>query len=91
MTLTSIAEAVLLGMLVSTVVMVNPESATEIYAAALFVYLAVLVLQWQSFSYGVRSGFVKPGSVAPDGRQGFFLAPGCPNRWLVKRHIRMFL
>lgn len=85
--LKEIAIFALLGVLVMALL---PEHFWLVMGVFLAGYVALSLLSARAFRKAVDSGLVREPRNIDGSRKVFFIAPGCPSRWLVKRHIRVF-
>ena len=53
-------------------------------------YSLLCFLSALAFRGAIGRGLVREARAVEGARRTFFIAEGCPNRWLVRRHIRIF-
>jgi len=51
-------------------------------------YVLLTILSIKAFRVALNGGFVKEALGNTGSRKVFFIATGCPHKWLVKRYIR---
>ncbi|MDN8980651.1 hypothetical protein Q0P29_14160, partial [Staphylococcus aureus] len=85
----ALKEIALITVAAAFVMGVRPEYFWQIGGLVIAGYGLLCFLSAWAFRGAVDSGLVRESRNIEGERRAFFIAPGCPSRWLVKRHIRM--
>lgn len=70
------------------VMFLTPDHFWLVMGLLLAGYAVLSLISAHAFRQAIDSGLVREPDIVEGSRKVFFIAPGCPNRWLVKLHIR---
>lgn len=90
MSMYGLKEMVIIALLSVLAMTLLPEHFWLVMGGLLAAYAALSLMSARAFRRAVDSGMVREPRTVEGSRKVFFVAPGCPCRWLVKRHIRVF-
>ena len=88
MTVYRMKEWSVFGLFGMSLVMWAPRYSWMVVGLLVAAYAVLTILSSRAFRAARDSGFLKESQSIAGSRKAFFIAQGCPQRWLVKRHIR---
>lgn len=86
----ALKEIVIIALVGVLVMVLLPGHFWMVMGVFLTGYAVLSLMSARAFRQAVDSGLVREPRTVEGSPKVFFIAPGCPNRWLVKRHIRVF-
>lgn len=83
-------EIALISIAAVLIMTMMPEQYWLIWGLFIAGYVLLCFLSARAFRGAVDGGLVRESRSIDGEHRAFFIAPGCPSRWLVKRHIRTY-
>ncbi|OJW51564.1 MAG: hypothetical protein BGO63_10555 [Candidatus Accumulibacter sp. 66-26] len=89
MSLYGLKEIAIIALMAGMVMAIAPQHFWLAMGVVLVGYMILSLTSAQAFRKAVSTGFVREPRYIAGSRRVFFIAQGCPSRWLVKRYIRV--